>query len=215
MSLFADEMMGPERVANRQEADRRLNVGFEGDYSAVGRRPSFDEEPEEANPPAAQQASDPDPLRLDGIERTMYVDRNSQGDEMFNNAWMRDHWQGRQMGPSSGMLQGHGSLGSGMGADLLKADRDSKFVFADRLGSGPSKPNAPAAGWDRLSQGWMGAFFGGIFGGKGRAHRNQQQASRRKAVSDAFAGGSGQMPSWVQNSAYGRRKWASLAGKQG
>ena len=209
--MFADEMMGPERVANRQEADRRLNAGFEGDYSAVGRRPSFDEESENVDPPAAAQPSAPDPHRLDGMERALYVDKDEDGEEQFNNMWMRDHWHGRQ-GLGGSMLQGRGSIGGGMGADLLKADQG--HVFSNRAGTGPSKPDAPAAGWDRLSQGWMGAFFGGIFGGKGRAHRNQQQASRRKAVSDAFASGSGQMPSWVQNSAYGRRKWASLAGRQ-
>jgi len=195
-------MMGPEH-AERQRNAARMQDDTDANYR-VERSASFVEEPDEQ--PAVQQQPAPNPHALNGLERMLYVGQDEEGEEQFNDTWMRDHWHGRQGGVGDGMLQAHGSIGGGIGADLLKADRG--HLFTDRLKSGPS---GPAAGWDRLNQGWLGAFFGGIFGGKGRAFRNQQQASRRKAVTDAFAGGTGSMPSWVQQSRYGRRKWDQLA----
>ena len=70
---------------------------------------------------------------------------------------------------------------------------------------------APQAGWDNPSQSWLGAVFGGIFGGKGRKFRNQQLQERRSKVQSAFGETPGAMPAWVKASAYGRSKWQKLA----
>ena len=185
-------LMGDD--ANYDDDDERSR-SFVADRDANVERNAPAQQAEPAQPAA-------NPHALDGMERALYVGKGEDGEEQFNDMWMRDNWHGRQGGAGEGLLQARGDFGgSPIEDDLLKADRGHVF---DR-----SKPAGPAAGWDRLNQGWLGAFFGGIFGGKGRAFRNQQQAQRRKLVGDAFNRG-GEMPEWVRNSRYGQRKWNQL-----
>lgn len=195
-----------------RRSNRQRLMGGEADYTDENdRRRSFAAERDadvERNAPAQQaEPAQPaaNPHALDGMERALYVGKGEDGEEQFNDMWMRDHWHGRQGGAGGGLLQARGDFGgSPIEDDLLRADRG--HVFDERTKPGPSPP---AAGWDRLNQSWLGAFFGGIFGGKGRAFRNQQQAQRRKMVGDAFNRG-GEMPEWVRNSRYGQRKWNQL-----
>ena len=192
------------RRSNRQRLlvdDANYDDDYERSQSFVADRDAS----VERNAPAQQaEPAQPaaNPHALDGLEQQLYVGKDEYGEDQFNDMWMRDHFHGRQGGAGEGVLRAGGDFGgSPFEQDLLKADQGHVF---DR-----SKPAGPAAGWDRLNQGWLGAFFGGIFGGKGRAFRNQQQAQRRKLVGDAFNQG-GEMPEWVRNSRYGQRKWNQL-----
>jgi len=85
-----------------------------------------------------------DPYQVTGLDRALYVephvnDEGEQDGEQFNQTWMRDHWHGRQgLGGSDEIMRARGSIGGGIGADLLAADRG--HVFQDRVG-----PTAAAA----------------------------------------------------------------------
>lgn len=78
-----------------------------------------------------------DPWQYTGLDRALYVEPHvnedgEQDGEQFNQTWMRDHWQGRQgLGTSHDIMQARSSIGGGIGADLLRADRG--HVFEDRL----------------------------------------------------------------------------------
>jgi len=111
-------------------------------------------------------------------------DGNNRGSG-FNDMWMRDHWKGRQgLGQGSDLMQARGSMGGGIGADLLEAWRGRDFSMNPRPAA-----TAPAARSNkvmgqyfstfgermRATGGGLGGFFKSLFG-RGRRRANKARA---------------------------------------
>ena len=118
---------------------------------------------------SGQQAADPnDQWQYTGLDRALYVEPvfnedDKQVGEQFNQMWMRDHWNGRQgLGGGNDLMQARGSLGGGIGADLLRAERG--HVFQDRLSPAPAAAGQAAGAPRAKKRGFFKKLWSAIRG---------------------------------------------------
>lgn len=159
-SQFLEHGEDPSGIARREHRNLPIGGAGEADHDGDFERRA----PLQAAPEA------PDPFALDGLEKHMYVGQDEDGEEQFNNAWMRDHWHGRQGGAGEGMMQARGSLGGGIGADILAAERAFEAgtdpVFNRQ--AAPQAQAAPKSRWQRFTGFFNGTWKPWRWGKRGR-----------------------------------------------
>lgn len=156
-SQFLEHGEDPSGIARRENRNLLLGGGGEADYDGDFQR----------NAPL-QEA--PDPYAMTGLDRALYVGQDEDGEDQFNDMWMRDHWHGRQGGAGGGMLEARGSLGGGIGADLLAAERAYEAgtdpVFNRQ--AAPQAQAAPKSRWQRFKGFFNGSWKPWKWGSRGR-----------------------------------------------